>query len=34
MRSHPILMFGLGFGSYWALQHFTGFGISGRGKVS
>lgn len=31
MRAHPVFMFLLGFGSYWALQHFTGFGNTGKG---
>jgi hypothetical protein len=30
MRS-PFVIFLLGFGAYWALQHFTGFGTSGLG---
>lgn len=33
MRAHPILCFALGFGAFWALQHFTGFGVSGQGKI-
>jgi hypothetical protein len=32
MRSHPVIMFALGFGAYWALQHFTGFGNTGKGS--
>jgi hypothetical protein len=32
MRSHPVFCFLLGAASYWALQHFTGFGTSGKGK--
>lgn len=30
MRSHPVFMFLLGFGTYWAVQHFTGFGNTGK----
>jgi hypothetical protein len=24
MRAHPVVIFLLGFGAYWALQHFSG----------
>jgi hypothetical protein len=34
MKAHPVFMFLLGFGSYWALQHFGGVGVSGRGKLA
>lgn len=34
MRAHPIIVFGLGMATYWAVQHFTGAGVSGRGKLS
>jgi hypothetical protein len=28
----PLTAFILGVAAYWAVQHFTGFGTSGRGK--
>jgi hypothetical protein len=34
MRAHPVIVFGLGALAYWGLQHFTGMGVSGRGKLS
>ena len=30
MRAHPVVMFLFGFGAYWAMQHFTGFGNTGK----
>lgn len=33
MRAHPIVMFALGVGTYWAAQHFLGLGVSGQGKL-
>jgi len=34
MTRSPLFWFALGVGSYWALQHFTGQGTSGKGKAS
>ena len=31
MRAHPVFVFLLGFGAYWAMQHFGGIGNTGRG---
>jgi hypothetical protein len=30
MRAHPVFVFLLGFGSYWAMQHFLGIGNTGK----
>lgn len=32
MRSHPLVMFVAGAAAYWALQHFTGLGNTGKSK--
>lgn len=32
MRAHPVLLVLLGAGLYWALQHFGGVGVTGKGK--
>jgi hypothetical protein len=32
MRAHPFLVFLAGAGAYWALQHFTGLGNTGKSK--
>ena len=34
MRAHPIIVFAAGAAAYWAVQHFFGVGVSGRGKLS
>lgn len=34
MRAHPILVFLAGAAAYWALQHFGGVGVSGKGKAA
>lgn len=34
MRAHPVLVFLAGGAAYWAVQHFFGVGVTGRGKVS
>jgi hypothetical protein len=33
MRRSPAFYFIAGVASYWAIQHFTGFGTSGKGKT-
>ena len=31
MTRHPVVVFLLGAAAYWAVQHFTGFGVTGKG---
>ena len=31
LGSHPVVVFFLGILTYWAIQHFTGYGTSGAG---
>jgi hypothetical protein len=33
MTRSPLFWFALGIGSYWAVQHFTGYGNTGKGKA-
>jgi hypothetical protein len=33
MRAHPVLLVLLGAAAYWALQHFAGVGVTGKGKA-
>lgn len=34
MRGNALVWFALGFGAYWAMQHFGGVGVTGRGKAA